>query len=234
MARQLFEEEVNLTNTSVNNTNTTTTVSRPNKFGNVKAGVGEFTGPQTRTVSENNPSRAELAKSFDENYLRNTTQTEVRVNGKYSEVNYVVFNIPQLNSIQSISGNVYSGVIKKQFPTEELSPTDTSTSGTSGTSGTAGTNSYPPFGEAGVVGEIREFLPTGQLYIWTLNYSVGRWRPYEEGQGGGATPTSGGAGNDGANQLGDVGGGGYSGLGGGGGNVDPTGGPGGDRPGVIP
>ena len=227
MAKQLFEEEVNLTNTSVNSTPTSSPViRRPNKFGNVKAGVGEFTGPQTRTVSENNPSRAELAKSFDENYLKNTTQTEVRVNGKYSEVNYVVFNIPQLNSIQSISGNVYSGVIKKQFPTEELPPTDTSTSGTSGTSGTAGTNSYPPFGEAGVVGEIREFLPTGQLYIWTLNYSIGRWRPYEEGQGGGATPTSGGVnatglgGNDGGSL-------------GGGGNNDPSGGPGSGRPGGL-
>jgi hypothetical protein len=210
MARQLFEEEVNLTNTSVNNTNTTTTVSRPNKFGNVKAGVGEFTGPQTRTVSENNPSRAELAKSFDENYLRNTTQTEVRVNGKYSEVNYVVFNIPQLNSIQSISGNVYSGVIKKQFPVEELPPTDTSTSGTSGTIGISGTNGtigtfglpttnfLIPFGEPGTPGEIREFPPTGQLYIWNFNYNVGKWNIYNP-----PPPPTGGI-NDGSN-IGNVG-----------------------------
>lgn len=239
MARQLFEEEIDLTNTSVNNTSTTTTVSRPQKFnGTAKVGTVSM-GPQTRTIDEVGGRittsdlltqlRADIAKLKD-----GKGNGTIRVNGKYPEVNYVVFDIPDLNSVQSISGNVYSGVIKKQFPVEELTPTDTSTSGTSGTSGTAGTNSYPPFGEAGVVGEIREFLPTGQLYIWTLNYGVGRWRPYEEGQGGGATPTSGGAGNDGANQLGDVGGGGYSGLGGGWGNVDPTGGPGGDRPGVIP
>jgi hypothetical protein len=239
MARQLFEEEIDLTNTSVNNTSTTTTVSRPQKFnGTAKVGTVSM-GPQTLTVDEVGGRittsdlltqlRADIAKLKD-----GKGTNEIRVSGKYSEVNYVIFDIPQLNSVQSISGNVYSGVIKKQFPPETLTPTDTSTSGTSGTIGAAGTNSYPPFGEAGVVGEIREFLPTGQLYIWTFNYNIGRWIPYEAFQGGGAAPTSGGAGNDGASQLGDVGGGGYSGLGGGSGNVDPTGGPGGGRPGVLP
>jgi hypothetical protein len=225
MAKQLFEEEVNLTNTSVNSTPTSSPViRRPNKFGNTKAGIGEFTGPQTRTVSENNPSRDELTKSFDENlvffdenlvffdenYIPNPTQTQITVSGKYSEVNYVTFNIPNLQSVRSISGNIYSGVIKKQFPVEELPPTDTSTSGTSatigisGTNGTVGTFGLPttnfliPFGEPGTPGEIREFPPTGQLYIWNFNYNVGKWNIYNP-----PPPTTGGI-NDGSN-IGNVG-----------------------------
>ena len=235
MAKQLFEEEVNLTNTSVNSTPTSSPViRRPNKFGNVKAGVGEFTGPQTRMVSENNPSRAELAKSFDENYLRNTTQTQITVSGKYSEVNYVTFNIPNLQSVRSISGNIYSGVIKKVISnptiTDSLNDGVTTAGGTSGTNGTNGTGGvitpqFPPFGEVGVVGEIREFLPTGQLYIFTFNYNVGRWLPYEIGQGGGAASTSGGVG---ATDLSGNSGGSL-----GGGNNDPSGGPGGGRLGPL-
>lgn len=208
MAKQLFEEEVNLTNTSVNSTPTSSPViRRPNKFGNTKAGIGEFTGPQTRTVSENNPPRDELAESFDENYIPNPTQTQITVSGKYSEVNYVTFNIPNLQSVRSISGNIYSGVIKKVISnptiTDSLNDGVTTAGVTNGTNGTGGvvSASYPPFGEVGVVGEIREFLPTGQLYIFTFNYNVGRWRPYEIGQGGG--------------------------------NNDPSGGPGGGRPGQL-
>lgn len=102
----------------------------------------------------------------------------------------------------------------------------TSTSGGDGVTTTAGVVSpqFPPFGEAGVVSEIREFLPTGQLYIFTFNYNVGRWIPYEIGQGGGAASTSGGVG---ATDLSGNSGGSL----GGGGNNDPSGGPGGGRPG---
>jgi hypothetical protein len=233
MAKQLFEEEVNLTNTSVNSTPTSSPViRRPNKFGNTKAGIGEFTGPQTRMVSENNPSRDELAKSFDENYIRNTTQTQITVSGKYSEVNYVTFNIPNLQSVRSISGNIYSGVIKNVIPnptiTDSLNDGVATAGVTNGTNGTGGVVSpqFPPFGEVGVVGEIREFLPTGQLYIFTFNYNVGRWLPYEIGQGGGgAASTSGGVG---ATDLSGNSGGSL-----GGGNNDPSGGPGGGRPGQL-
>jgi hypothetical protein len=239
MAKQLFEEEVNLTNTSVNSTPTSSPViRRPNKFGNTKAGIGEFTGPQTRTVSENNPSRDELAKSFDENlvffdenYIPNPTQTQITVSGKYSEVNYVTFNIPNLQSVRSISGNIYSGVIKNVIPnptiTDSLNDGVATAGVTNGTNGTGGVVSpqFPPFGEVGVVGEIREFLPTGQLYIFTFNYNVGRWLPYEIGQGGGAASTSGGVG---ATDLSGNSGGSL-----GGGNNDPSGGPGGNRPGQL-
>lgn len=254
MARQLFEEEIDLTNTSVNNTSTTTTVSRPQKF-NGTAKVGTLSmGPQTRTIDEVGGRittsdlltqlRTDIAKLKD-----GKGTNEIRVSGKYPEVNYVIFDIPQLNSVQSISGNVYSGVIKKQFPVEELTPTDTSTSGTSGTSGisaTSGTNGtvgtlglvntnfLQPFGEPGTPGEIREFPPTGQLYIWNFNYNVGRWNIYIP-----PSPPTGGI-NDGSN-VGNVGfdqsgGGGPVGAGNnnlGGGNVTsggggPVGGGGGD------
>ncbi len=205
MAKQLFEEEVNLTNTSVNSTPTSSPViRRPNKFGNTKAGIGEFTGPQTRTVSENNPSRDELAKSFDENYIRNTTQTQITVSGKYSEVNYVTFNIPNLQSVRSISGNIYSGVIKNVIPnptiTDSLNDGVATAGVTNGTNGTGGVVSpqFPPFGEPGTPGEIREFPPTGQLYIWNFNYNVGKWNIYNP-----PPPTTGGI-NDGSN-IGNVG-----------------------------
>lgn len=194
--------------TNLNTPTPSVVIRRPNKFGNTKAGVGEFTGPQTRTVSENNPSRAELAKSFDENYLRNTTQAQITVSGKYSEVNYVTFNIPNLQSVRSISGNIYSGVIKKVIsnpivtdslddkPTMESIILQLIAGGTSGTSGVIAPQ-FPPFGVAGVVGEIREFLPTGEFYIFTFNYNIGSWIPYivainETGQG--TTSTSGGGG----------------------------------------
>jgi len=206
MARQLTEQDIQLNTTAIANSNTTVSIARPGL--SINDGIG-FVG-------------------FDPNLQtqRIQTQSEIKVSGKYPEVNYVTFNIPNLNSVESIFGNVFTGVTKVEFPTETLTPTDTSTSGTSGTSGTAGTNSYPPFGEIGVVGEIREFLPTGQLYIWTFNYNIGRWIPYEAFQGGGAAPTSGGVG---ATGLGGNDGGSL----GGGGNNDPSGGPGGGRPGGL-
>ena len=212
MARQLIEEEIDLTNTSVNNSNTTTIVSRPTKFNGVdKVGAAPISLLQTRMVDEGGgiqgsdllqQLRDDIAKLKD-----GKGNGEIRVSGKYPEVNYVVFNIPELNSVQSISGNVYSGVIKKQFPVEELTPTDASTSGTSATSGTNGTvgtlglvntNFLQPFGEPGTPGEIREFPPTGQLYIWNFNYNVGRWNIYNP-----PPPPTGGI-NDGSN-VGNVG-----------------------------
>lgn len=232
MARELTETDNELNAASIGNGNTTTSITRPAfKFG--KSKVGEANLPQERTVDDGvgfvgfEGFEPELQRE------RIQTQSEIKVSGKYPEVNYVAFNLPDINLVESISGNVYSGVIKRVFPVENLEPTDTSTSGTSGTSTTQGPT-YPPFGQPGYVGEIREFPPTGQLYIWTVNYNVGRWRPYEEGQGGGASPTSGGVGDGGAAVLGDVGGGGFSGLGGGWGDVDPGGGPGGGKPGIIP
>lgn len=206
MARQLTEQDIQLNATAIANSNTTVSIARPGL--SIDDGIG-FVGFEPNLQTQ-----------------RIQTQSEIKVSGKYPEVNYVTFNIPNLNSVEPIFGNVFTGVTKVEFPRETLTPTDTSTSGTSGTSGTAGTNSYPPFGEIGVVGEIREFLPTGQLYIWTFNYNIGRWIPYEAFQGGGAAPTSGGVsatglgGNDGGSL-------------GGGGNNDPSGGPGGGRPGGL-
>lgn len=187
--------------TNLNTPTPAVVIRRPNKFGNVKAGVGEFTGPQTRMVSENNPSRAELAKSFDENYLRNTAQAQITVSGKYSEVNYVTFNIPNLQSVRSISGNIYSGVIKKVISnpivTDSLNDGVTTTgisNGTNGTGGGAASTSGGggitgtignggsidtfPFGDAGTfVGEVRIFTrPDGadDSYEWVGTF----WQPF--------------------------------------------------------
>jgi uncharacterized membrane protein YgcG len=60
------------------------------------------------------------------------------------------------------------------------------------------TNFLIPFGEPGTPGEIREFPPTGQLYIWNFNYNVGKWNIYNP-----PPPTTGGI-NDGSN-IGNVG-----------------------------
>ena len=244
MARELFEQETQLVATSVGGGNTTTSVSRPNSKPNGidKVGTAPASILQTRTADEGGGQIGnDLVDAIRNSLIPNNTEVrgtgEIRVNGKYPEVNYVVFNIPNLQSVQSINGNVYSGVIKKTFPVETLPPTDTSTAGTSGTSGTPVVQVYapPPFGEAGYPGEIREYTPTGQFYIWNVNYGTGIWRPYEAGQSGGAAPTSGEGGAVGFDQSG--GGGplaGNTGFGGGSGGIDPTGAPGGGRPGVLP
>ena len=230
MARELTETDNQLNASSIGGGNTTTSVSRPAfKFGVDKVGTVQL--PQTRMVDEGGGAKGtELIQQIKDSQAKSVS--EIKVSGKYPEVNYVTFNIPNLNSVESISGNVYSGVIKKPFLPETLPPTDSSTSGTQGPVivGVSSTT-YPPFGIQGYVGQIRQYPPTGQYYIWTLNYNVGSWNPYEPGSGGGAAPTSGEAG---AAPLGGSGLGENVGFGGGSGNVDSTGAPGGGRPGVLP
>lgn len=97
------------------------------------------------------------------------------------------------------------------------------------------TGQYPPFGVPGNPGEFR-VTPDGRMFMWVVFNGIGNWRPYEIGTGGGAASTSGGVGDTGAAGLGgDAGlGGGNTGFGGGSGGIDPSGAPGGGRPGVIP
>ena len=105
------------------------------------------------------------------------------------------------------------------------------------------TGQYPPFGVPGNPGEFRQ-APDGRMFMWVVFNGFGSWRPYEIGTGGGAAPTSGGAGGIGAGGAGDTGaaglggdaglGGGNTGFGGSSGGIDPSGAPGGGRPGVIP
>jgi hypothetical protein len=157
MARQLTETDNQLNASSIGSGNTTISVARPSL--SVDDGGG-FKG-------------SELVQQIRNGQANSVT--EIKVNGKYSEVNYVTFNIPNLNSVEGVSGNVFTGVRKVEFPPESLPPTDTSTSGTSGTQGPT----YPPFGEPGYVGEIRQSPNLNDVYfIWTFNYNVGRWAPY--------------------------------------------------------
>jgi hypothetical protein len=206
MARQLTETEDQLNIDSIGNGNTTTSITRPAfKFG--KSKVGDVNLPQERTVDD---GVGFVGFEPDLQRERIQTQSEIKVSGKYPEVNYVTFNLPDINLVEGVSGNVYSGVIKRVFPVENLEPTDTSTSGTSGTIGISGTNGTVgtfglpttnfliPFGEPGTPGEIREFPPTGQLYIWNFNYNVGKWNIYNP-----PPPPTGGI-NDGSN-IGNVG-----------------------------
>ena len=170
MARQLTEQNIQLNTTTIANSNTTVSIARPGL--SIDDGIG-FVGFEPNLQTQ-----------------RIQTQSEIKVSGKYPEVNYVTFNIPNLNSVESIFGNVFTGVTKVEFPPETLTPTDTSTPGTSGT---AGTNLYPPFGEPGYVGEIRQSpLLNDAYFIWTFNYNVGRWAPYIPDSG---TSGVGGSGN---------------------------------------
>jgi hypothetical protein len=201
MGRQLTETEDQLNIDSIGNGNTTTSITRPAfKFG--KSKVGDVNLPQERTVDD---GVGFVGFEPDLQRERIQTQSEIKVSGKYPEVNYVTFNLPDINLVESISGNVYSGVIKRVFPVENLEPTDTSTSDTSGTSGTSTTQgpTYPPFGEPGnFVGEIRQAPQLNNaFFIWTFNYNVGRWAPYVPDissgtSGGGAVGGSGNQNND--------------------------------------
>jgi hypothetical protein len=161
MARQLTETEDQLNIDLIGNGNTTTSITRPAfKFG--KSKVGDVNLPQERNVDD---GVGFVGFEPDLQRERIQTQSEIKVSGKYPEVNYVTFNIPNLNSVESIFGNVFTGVTKVEFPTETLTPTDTSTSGTSGTSGTAGTNSYPPVGRPGNV-DGESVAIDNILWIW--------------------------------------------------------------------
>lgn len=179
MARQLTETDNQLNASSIGSGNTTISVARPSL--SVDDGVG-FKG-------------SELVQQIRNGQANSVT--EIKVSGKYPEVNYVAFNIPNLNSVEGVSGNIFTGVRKVEFPPDSLPPTDTSTSGASGTSGTQ-SPTYPPFGEPGYVGEVRQspFL-NDAYFIWTFNYNVGRWAPYIPDAG-----TSGGSGSGNQNQTG--------------------------------
>jgi hypothetical protein len=245
--------------TTVSSTNT----SKPTfKFG--KSKVGDVNLPQERTVDEDRGFvRFEPQLQFERKVVAELVRTtfdkpNVKLSGKYAEVNYITIDLANFSELATGVGNIFiplpktpkpptppipEPVIIDNVPKDE--PTDSgpsnvqvntlsSAEGTATVTQTNYTGQYPPFGVSGYPGEFR-ITPDGRMFIWLIVNGTGNWRPYEPGSGGGAASTSGGVGDGGAATLGDVGGGsGGTGLGGGTGNVNPDGSPGNGRPNVIP
>jgi hypothetical protein len=221
-----------------------TNISKPSfKFG--KSKVGEVTIPQTKMVADGFEStlQKELIKTtFD--------KPNVKLSGKYPEVNYITIDLADFSELVTGVGNIFIPLPKTPKPQTPLveepilittTPTDSGSSnvqvntlgsaeGTATITQTNFTGQFPPFGVSGNIGEFR-ITPDGRMFIWLVVNGVGQWRPYEPGSGGGAASTSGGVGDGGATPLGNTGG---TGLGGGNGNVNPNGSPGNGRPNVIP
>jgi hypothetical protein len=236
--------------TTVSFTNT----SKPTfKFG--KSKVGDVNLPQERTVDGDRGFVGfEPQLQFERRVIAELVRTtfdkpNVKLSGKYPEVNYITIDLANFSELATGVGNIFIPLPKTPKPPTPLipepviidnvpkdEPTDSgpsnvqvntlsSAEGTAIVTQTNFTGQFPPFGVSGNVGEFR-ITPDGRMFIWLVVNGVGQWRPYEPGSGGGAASTSGGVGDGGAATLGDAGGGS--------GNVNPDGSPGNGRPNVIP